>query len=139
MNRVRELERQKVSLYRLGKAWRDMAVARWELSEGHYEWAVFRSYYVVFKAIRAFVGLKSSGFRSEENEIRKFDKYFVSKNLFPLEEAQIILPMKTLKERVEWEDFLTIKRDEAKASIVRAERFLNVADELLTSTFDKAE
>jgi len=124
--------RSDLALRRMGKARKDLIVARFELLQKSYDWSIYQSYFAAFNAMRALIALRNPAFTSEESEIKKFDFHFVNKNLFPTWQARVVSSMKKLKEEVIWGDFVKLSGGEAKSQIRRAEKFISTAHALLT-------
>jgi uncharacterized protein (UPF0332 family) len=130
--RLNRIERTHLAFHRMEKARQDLFHARWELNRKSYDWSIYHSFFAAFNAMRALVALKRPSFSSEENEIEKFNYHFVSRKLFPPRQSRVVENLRKLKEETVWGNFLNFTRNDAKAQIETAEKFIATVDSVLT-------
>jgi len=98
--------------------------ARILFDKGYYEDAVSRAYYSMFLAAKALLKTKKIDVKTHKGLIYKFGLEFVEKEIIEKEYGEAIHGAEELREEADYSTFRRIHKEEARAVIEDAERFL---------------
>jgi len=101
------------------------------LEKGMYEDAASRAYYSVFHAAKAVLDSSGEHPKTHEGVVRMFGKKFVKTGVFPAEMGKVLVLAKGLREKVDYEPTMIVKKERVEDIIGKATNFLKVINEHL--------
>lgn len=118
---------------RLEKARLNLKIVGTLIQDGYYNFAINRSYYAAFDAMRAVNALDCFDSSKHSGVIAHFNQYYVKTGKFPAESSMIIRKASSLREKSDYEDFFEASEMEAletfnlvKAFVSDVEKYLSV-------------
>ncbi len=127
---MKENYRKDLARYRMQKASDNLSAARQNYQLGNFQIAISLSFYSVLTAMRALLALKHLDSHRQEGVITLFHKHFVHEERFPKHFNRLIKRLKSLREDVDYGDFVEVTQDEAAQEMKNAEEFLRKAEEI---------
>lgn len=124
-----------LSLYRLEKAKKNLAVARHLFEEEIYYVALNRAYYAIFDGMRAVNALERFDSGKHSSVIAFFNQHYVKTGAFAPETSSIIRRASLMREKSDYEDFFEPDRDDTELTLQEAEQFLHAVDDYLKAIF----
>lgn len=116
---------------RLEKARLNLKIVGTLIQDGYYNFAINRSYYAAFDAMRAVNALDCFDSNKHSGVIAHFNQYYVKTGKFPAESSMIIRKASSLREKSDYEDFFEASEMEAletfnlvKAFVSKVEKYL---------------
>lgn len=122
-----------LSRYRYKRAIEELENAHILLEAGKYKLALNRSYYCIFHAMRSVNVLDDFDSSKHSGVIAHFNQFHVKGGHFPKEASKIIKTASEMREHADYEDFFIAYRQDAEEQIQKAERFLQLIKDYLTT------
>ncbi|MCL5422713.1 MAG: HEPN domain-containing protein [Nitrospirae bacterium] len=119
-------EKIALSDVRLEKAGEMLSDAVRSLKAGMYKTSVNRSYYAVLHAARSLLILKGVDPIRHEGVKTMVSLHFVKPKILPQESIKIFKNLSSLRTDVDYGDFESVDKDDAKKAIEQARKFLGV-------------
>jgi uncharacterized protein (UPF0332 family) len=116
----------------LEKARRKIGASRDLLRLGYVDDAVSRAYYAMFYLAEAFLDGEGLRFSSHAAVIGEFGKRFAKTGRVPAEYHRFLLEAQEARHGGDYEDTYLLTVEEAEQHVQRAERFLQIARQLIT-------
>ena len=124
---------KELSDFRLQKAKQNLEVVETLIHDGYYNFAINRSYYAAFDAMRAVNALDCFDSSKHSGVIAHFNQFYVKTGRFSAETSMIIKKESSLREKSDYEDFFEASETDAvgtfllvKQFLVEVERFLSM-------------
>jgi len=114
--------------YRIGVAWEDLGVAELLLKEKSYRGANNRSYYAVFHAASACLGLEEKSYRSHAQVLGNFNKEFVHTGVFQRDISKKISALEDLRLDSDYDDLFEVIPEEAEEMYELAKEIVTEID-----------
>ena len=113
-----------LSKYRFEKATEQIEVAKTLLENEMYSFAINRSYYAIFHALRAVNALDGFDSSKHSGVIAHFNQYHVKTGEFDRDTSRIIRKASDLREQADYEDFYRPDKEEAEEIFEKAKIFI---------------
>jgi uncharacterized protein (UPF0332 family) len=113
---------------RLEAAAERLREARDLIKTGHYQGAVVRAYFAIYKAAQAALALKRVDSKTHQAALILFQRHYVKTGLFPKAVADIAKAAKALRETADYDDYAEITGEEARREYAAAARFVAAVD-----------
>lgn len=110
--------------YRLESAKEKLKAAIDLFENGDYKDSVSRSYYAIFTAARALLATKQLDSTKHSGVISLFNQHFVKTKIISKETAKLMGKAKLYREQADYGDFFIVSKEEAKAQIQSARKFI---------------
>ena len=123
---------RELSSCRLQKAKQNLEVVETLIREGYYNFAVNRSYYAAFDAMRAVNALDCFDSSKHSGVIAHFNQFYVKTGKFPADTSTIIKKASTLREKSDYEDFFEASETEAVDTFLLVKQFLAEVEQYLS-------
>lgn len=117
-----------LSRYRLETAREDLETARSNLRNGNLRASINRSYYAIFRALRAVTALEQFDSSKHSGVIAHINQFYVKEGIFDKEFSKIIDSSFRLREKADYQDFFVVSVEEAQDQIDKAERILSIVE-----------
>ena len=117
---------------RLEKAKQNLEVAKSLIDDGYFNFAINRSYYAAFDAMRAVNALDCFDSSKHSGVIAHFNQFHVKTGEFPAETSIIIRKASSLREKSDYEDFFRATETEAKSIYESVKQFLIAIETVLS-------
>jgi uncharacterized protein (UPF0332 family) len=113
------------------KARQSLSAARVLLDSGYPEYAASRAYYTMFYIASAFLAGEGMSFSKHSAVISAFGRDFVSTGRVPVEFHRFLIKAQEMRNVGDYGDIDEVSASEATVQIVRAEQFLELAENLI--------
>ena len=123
---------KELSESRLQRAKLNLEVVKPLISDGYYNFAINRSYYAAFDAMRAVNALDGFDSSKHSGVIAHFNQLHVKTGEFPAETSVIIRKASTMREKSDYEDFFRATESEALSVYDSVGRFLEAVELFLS-------
>ena len=117
---------------RLQKAKQNLEVVEALIRDGYYNFAVNRSYYAAFDAMRAVNALDCFDSSKHSGVIAHFNQFYVKTGKFTAETSMIIKKASTLREKSDYEDFYEASEADAVDTFLLVKHFLVEVEQYLS-------
>ena len=121
------------SLRRLEKSIDDLDTANITFTAGKYNAAVNRAYYAVYHAIRLVLALDNVERSKHSGNISYFREHYLATNIFDRSFSETITNAESLRNEADYKDMRIISADEAQDIINKANAFVKVIKEYITT------
>jgi uncharacterized protein (UPF0332 family) len=113
------------------KARQSLSAARVLLDSGYPEYAASRAYYTMFYIASAFLAGEGMSFSKHSAVISAFGRDFVSTGRVSVEFHRFLIKAQEMRNVGDYGDIDEVSASEATVQIVRAEQFLELAENLI--------
>lgn len=134
---MRETDKLSLSKARLALAKERLGYAKQILELGDYKTVANRSYYAVFSAMRAVLALDGVDSKKHSGVIAEFRRKYLKTEILPRELSPIIRDLVDVRQGSDYDDFYLISRDEVAQQLVKAEEFVSIVEQYLTTVYAK--
>ncbi len=117
---------------RLRKAKQNLEVGETLINDGYYNFAVNRSYYAAFDAMRAVNALDCFDSSKHSGVIAHFNQFYVKSGRFSAETSMIIKKASLLREKSDYEDFFEASETDAVSTFLLVKQFLVEVEQYLS-------
>ena len=117
---------------RLQKAKQNLEIVEALIRDGYYNFAVNRSYYAAFDAMRAVNALDCFDSSKHSGVIAHFNQFYVKTGKFTSETSMIIKKASALREKSDYEDFFEASETDAMDTFLLVKQFLNEVEQYLS-------
>ena len=117
---------------RLQKARQNLEVVEALIRDGYYNFAVNRSYYAAFDAMRAVNALDCFDSSKHSGVIAHFNQFYVKTGKFNAETSTIIKKASALREKSDYEDFFEASEIDAMDTFLLVKHFLIEVEQFLS-------
>lgn len=117
--------------YRLENARENLALAKELLDKDDFRFAMNRSYYAIFHALRAVNCLDGFDSSKHKGVIAHFNKEHVKNGDFPSDVSKIITSAMEIRQKSDYEDFYVVSKSDAVKQIENAEYIVELIAEYL--------
>ena len=124
-------EVQKLSQHRLNRAQRALEEGQSLLANGFLEGAVNRFYYAAFYGVKALLATKGLDSSKHSGIISLFHEHFVKTNIFNKEKAKALSESFEERQDTDYEDFVSVTRQEVQDLGKQVEGFVNECKRVL--------
>ena len=124
-----------VSRYRLENARNNLSLAIELLSKDDLRYAMNRSYYAIFHALRAVNCLDGFDSSKHKGVISYFNREHIKTGDFPSEVSKMISSAMEIRQKSDYEDFYVVSREAAKMQIKNAEYIIGLIEGYIGSKF----
>ena len=121
-----------LALYRLETAKENLEIAKSLLSDDKLKFAMNRSYYSIFHALRAVNALDGFDSSKHKGVISHFNQEYIKTERFPRELSKMIMNAMEIRQKSDYDDFYIVSRKETEQQLMQAEDFLKTVREYLT-------
>ncbi|MBR6206434.1 MAG: HEPN domain-containing protein [Oscillospiraceae bacterium] len=135
---MRETDKLSLSKARLALAKERLGYAKQILELGDYKTVANRSYYAVFSAMRAVLALDGFDSKKHSGVIAEFRRKYLKTEILPRELSPIIRDLVDVRQGSDYDDFYLISRDEVAQQLVKAEEFVSIVEQYLTTVYAKS-
>ena len=118
---------------RLQKAKRNLEVVESLIRDGYYNFAINRSYYAVFDAMRAVNALEGFDSNKHSGVIAHFNQFYVKTGVFPSETSTIIKRASNLREKSDYDDFFEASNEDALDTFKTMKLFISEVEKYLSA------
>ena len=115
----------------LKKAKRSLAVAKYNIQTGDYDFASSRAYYAAFYAIEGLLVTKNLNFSKHAGVIAAFNQHFIKPAIFPKEFSKMIERLFRDRQTGDYGFDLTITEDDVNEDVQMAERLISTIESYL--------
>ena len=122
-----------LSKYRLETAKEDLETTRSNLRDGNLRASVNRSYYAIFRALRAVIALEQFDSSKHSGVIAHINQFYVKAGVFDKDFSKMIDSAFRLREKADYQDFFVVSVEEAQDQMDKAEKILSVVEEYVKS------
>lgn len=129
---VRFLPAKKLAVKELDVARVDMSSAKQSLKLNDYKWATVQAYYTMFHAARTLLYHKGYREKSHYCLILAIKMFYVSEGVLEMRLVDSLQAAKAMREGADYEN--AFDAPSAKALVEQAQEFLNVADQVISSS-----
>ncbi len=123
---------KELSDYRLQKAKQNLEVVETLIHDGYYNFAINRSYYAAFDAMRAVNALDCFDSSKHSGVIAHFNQFYVKSGRFSAETSMIIKKASLLREKSDYEDFFEASETDAVSTFLLVKQFLVEVEQYLS-------
>ena len=120
-----------LSAYRLEKAKKNLEVVKLLIEDEFYNFAINRSYYAAFDAMRAVNALDGFDSSKHSGVIAHFNQNYIKTGHFDAETSKIIKKASTLREKSDYEDFFEATKEEAEETFESVKEFIETVETFL--------
>ena len=121
--------RKELMQYRLQTAKERLSSSALLLREHSYKDSINRSYYAMFTAVRALLGIEGQDFSKHAGVISYFQKEFIKTGKFDKKYSKYISQAFQIRNNVDYADFFLVSEQDAKEQLDHAIEFVNaIAD-----------
>jgi uncharacterized protein len=115
----------------LEKARSSLAAAKWLIEGSYPDFAASRVYYAMFYVAQAFLEGEGLAFSKHSAVIAAFGQHFARTGRVPVEFHRYLLTAQDLRHSGDYGPLHTVRLDQAREQITRAEAFLSLAESLM--------
>ena len=126
-----EQERKALSLARLKRSREHLKSARDLLLNDDFADSVSRSYYAIFQAARALLGLKGIESRKHSGVVSLFNRHFVKTGKVDKLLGVILKDSRRSREMADYTELAEFSREETEGQIADAETFIREVESLI--------
>lgn len=120
-----------LALYRLETAKENLEIAKSLLSDDKLKFAMNRSYYSIFHALRAVNALDGFDSSKHKGVISHFNQEYIKTECFPRELSKMIMNAMEIRQKSDYDDFYIISRRDAEKQVENAEYIVGLIEEYL--------
>jgi uncharacterized protein (UPF0332 family) len=128
---VKEGTKEDLAKYRIEKAKERLKISKELLDLGHSADSLSKSYYAMFSAAKALLALKELDSSKHSGVISLFNRHIVKEGLFAKEYSRLLSEAKLEREEADYEDFVTITKEDARLQLKNAIKFVEEAEKTL--------
>jgi hypothetical protein len=129
---VKEGTKEDLAKYRMEKARERLKISKELLDLDHSADSLSKSYYAMFSAAKALLALKELDSSKHSGVISLFNRYIVKEGLFSKESSRLFSEAKLEREEADYEDFVTVTKEDAKIQLENAIKFVKEAQKVLS-------
>ena len=118
---------------RLQRAKLNLDVVKSLIRDGYYNFAINRSYYAVFDAMRAVNALEGFDSSKHSGVIAHFNQFYVKTGVFPSETSIVIKKASNLREKSDYDDFFEASNEEALDTFETVKLFISEVEKYLSA------
>ena len=118
-----------LSKYRMETAWEDLQTAKSDLQNGNLRASINRSYYAIFRALRAVIAIEQFDSSKHSGVIAHINQFYVKTGIFDKDFSKMIDSAFRLREKADYQDFFVVSVEEAQNQIDKAEKVLSIVEE----------
>ena len=124
-----------LSLYRIESAKENLKLSKQLFEEGQLKFAMNRSYYAIFHALRSVNALDGFDSSKHSGVIAHFNYEYVRTLVFPRNISKMISSAMEIRQKSDYQDFYIVSKNEAEKQIQNAEYIIGLIEEFLKSKF----
>jgi uncharacterized protein (UPF0332 family) len=128
---VKEGTKEDLAKYRIEKAKERLKISKELLDLGHSADSLSKSYYAMFSAAKALLALKELDSSKHSGVISLFNRHIVKEGLFAKEYSRLLSEAKLEREEADYEDFVTITKEDARLQLKNAIKFVEEVEKTL--------
>lgn len=122
---------KELALYRLESAKENLEIAKSLLNDDKLKFAMNRSYYAIFHALRAVNALDGFDSSKHKGVISHFNQEYIKTERFPVELSKMIMNAMEIRQKSDYDDFYIISRRDAEKQVENAEYIVGLIEEFL--------
>ena len=120
-----------LALYRLETAKENLEIAKSLLSDDKLKFAMNRSYYSIFHALRAVNALDGFDSSKHKGVISHFNQKYIKTERFPRELSKMIMNAMEIRQKSDYDDFYIISKRDAEKQVENAAYIVGLIEEYL--------
>ena len=120
-----------LALYRLETAKENLEIAKSLLSDDKLKFAMNRSYYSIFHALRAVNALDGFDSSKHKGVISHFNQEYIKTERFPRELSKMIMNAMEIRQKSDYDDFYIISKRDAEKQVENAAYIVGLIEEYL--------
>lgn len=128
---MKEGTKEDLAKYRIEKAKERLKISKELLDLGHSADSLSKSYYAMFSAAKALLALKELDSSKHSGVISLFNRHIVKEGLFAKEYSRLLSEAKLEREEADYEDFVTVTKEDAKHQLKNAIKFVEETEKTL--------
>lgn len=117
--------------YRIHKAKQNLEIVESLIRDGYYNFAINRSYYAAFDAMRAVNAIDGFDSSKHSGVIAHFNQFYVKTGIFPPETSTVIRKASNLREKSDYEDFFEASESDALSTYGIVSGFIREVESFL--------
>ena len=114
--------------YRIDTAKENLEISKDLLDDDKLKFAMNRSYYAIFHAIRAVNALDGFDSSKHKGVISYFNQEYIKTGKFPKELSKMIMNAMEIRQKSDYDDFYIISRQDARKQVENADYIIGLVE-----------